>query len=160
MPAKFEFHLQPLLDWRERLAEEKQRDFAACRRALDDCDGELARLAELRRKCAGQLAAAATGRAADLRLRDRHLRFLDAALAEQRRRRSELQSACEHARSELLSADRERRVLERLKARRRLTFEAQEARREELELDESNARSHDRALRERQVRHRAESAAP
>jgi flagellar protein FliJ len=160
MPAKFKFYLQPLLDWRKRVADEKQREFASCRRALDDCSDELERLAGLGRRCAEQLAAAATGCAADLRLRDAHLRSVDAALARQRRRLCELQTACELARDELVAASRDRRVLERLSERRRQAFEAQEARRDELELDESNARSHDRDLRERPTRRRAESAAP
>jgi hypothetical protein len=40
-------------------------------------------------------------------------------------------------------------VVEKIEARRRRVFEAQEARREELELDDGNARRHERALRKR-----------
>jgi flagellar protein FliJ len=161
MPAKFQFPLQPLLDWRKRVEEEKQRDFAACRRAVDESARELDRLAAARWQCARQLAASARRRpAADLRLRDAHLRSLDVAIDDERRRRCDHEAALGRARAELITASRERRVIERLKERQWRLFEAEEARREELELDESNARNRERTLRKRLARRRAESAAP
>jgi flagellar protein FliJ len=148
-----------MLDWRARVEEEKQRDFAAARRLLEDCDCELERLAAAYARCAKQLVASVhTAGAAELRLGDSYLRCIQAAMADERSRRSELQSACDRARDALVVATRERRVIEKLKERRRREFEMAEARREELEIDESNARRHERALREGLSRRRAESA--
>ncbi len=52
-------------------------------------------------------------------------------------------------RHDLVAAARERKVIEHLRERRRRAFEAEEARQEELELDESNARCRERAARDR-----------
>jgi flagellar protein FliJ len=161
MPAKFQFSLEPLLEWRTRVEREKERDFAASRSLVGDCERELNALAESYRECATLLAASAhAGRSAELRLRDAHLRCLEAAMAKTHVRHRELQTACEAARGALVSASRERRIIEKLKERRQLEFSAEEARREELELDESNARQHERRARERLMAYRAESARP
>lgn len=152
MPGKFEFRLQPLLDRRQRLEEEKQRRFAACRRAADECAGELERLGHAWQQGLRQLVESARlGPAADLRLRDGHLGALEAALVDERLRRSDLEAACERAREELIFANRSRRVIQKLKERRARAFEAEETRREELELDEANARRHERDARKRLV---------
>jgi flagellar FliJ protein len=161
MPATFRFSLEPLLDWRARIEEEKQRDFAACRRLLAECARELERLTGVHRECARQLAASVrANRVADLRLRDAHLRCLEAANAKERVRRTELQAACDRARAELIAASGERRVVEKLKERRRREFEAEALRRDEIELDESNARRHERAVRERLARRRVRKCGP
>lgn len=160
MAAKFPFALQPVLDARQRAEDEKMQELARRRRALDESDRELERIAGARDRCMNALAESAYGCAAvDLRVRDAHLRRLDAAFAEESLRRGELLAAWEPARDALLAARRARRTLERLKERRRQAFAAEEARREEAELDESNARAYDRARRERQARERAGSAA-
>jgi flagellar FliJ protein len=161
MPAKFEFRLQPLLDWRKRVEQEKQRDFAAIGRIVEDCTLELERLADVRRQCTKQLGESARTRSpADLRLFDAHLRSLEAAMSAQRQRRYELEADWRRLRDELILANRERRVIEKLKERRRRAFEAEEARREEIELDETNARRYDQAARERLAYRKAESGAP
>jgi flagellar protein FliJ len=156
MPAKFEFSLQPLLDRRKRIEEARQRDFVRSRRALADCAEELEALIEVRRRSARELSDAAhASPATELALRDRHLVAVEASIAAQRRRRAELETACERARDELIAASRERRVIEKLEARRRAAFDTERMRREELELDEGNARRRERDARER----RAERAA-
>ena len=161
MPARFRFSLQPLLDWRARVEEEKQRDFAAARRLLEDCDRELACLADEYARSAKRLVASTcAARTADLRLGDSYLRFMRAAMKGQRSRRHDLQATFDRARDALVTASRERRVIEKLKERRRREFEATEARREELEIDESNARRHERATREGLARRQAETATP
>lgn len=159
MPARFRFTLQPLLDRRARVEEEKQRDFAAAKRLVEDCDGELERLAAAYAHGAKHLVASAqTQGAADRRAGDSWLLFLQAAMRRERARRSDLQATCDGAREALVAASRERRVIEKLKERRRFEFEAAEARREELEIDESNARRHERAMRAGPACRRAESA--
>ena len=88
---------------------------------------------------------------AALRLRDAHLRSLESALDRQRGRLVELEAAYERAREELMSASRERRVIERLKERRQCAFEAEQMRREALELDDANARRYNGTSRKRLV---------
>lgn len=160
MPARFEFRFQPLLDRRKCVEEEKQRKFAACWRAVEECRRELARLGDAHRRVARQLVETALRRPmADVRLREAYLRSVEAAVHDVRRRRGEAQTAWERAREELVSASRERRVIEKLKERRREAFEAERARREELELDESNARCYDRSVWKRLAARGAERAA-
>lgn len=151
MAAKFRFSLQALLDARRRAESRKMYELAAWRRALDGTAAELEGIVRARDRCMSGLAAAALASSAvDLRVRDAYLRRLDAAFADVSCRRGEVLGAWESARDAVIAARRERRVLERLKERRRRAFEAEEARREELELDESN---------ERLARRRAGSAA-
>ena len=161
MPARFRFGLQPLLDWRARVEEEKQRDFTASRRLLEDCERELEDLSAVYALCARRLAASAGAqRAADLRVGDSWLLCLRSAMEGERSRRGRLQRACDQARNALIAASRERRVIEKLKERRRREFDAAEARREELEIDECNAGRHERAVRAGLACGQAESAPP
>jgi len=149
--SKFRFALQAVLDARQRVEDEKKRDLAERRRALDAVDAEIDRITSARERCMAELAASAhTAPVLDLRVRDAHLRRLDAAFAEATLARGDAFAAWESARDAFIAARRARGTLERLKERRRRAFDAEEARREELELDESN---------ERQRRQRAGSAA-
>jgi flagellar protein FliJ len=160
MPAKFEFRLQPLLDWRKRLEEEKQREFSAVRNVLAQHSRELDELIATRVRCLRQLAESVLTRpATDLRVRDAHLRSTDEAIDAARRRRDGAEVEFLRARDALIAASRERRVIEKLKERRRLAFQAESARREEAELDEANARRADE-VRERPACRQTESAAP
>jgi flagellar export protein FliJ len=141
MAAQFRFALQAVLDARQRVEDEKTRDLAARRRAVETADAELGRIVRARERCMNELAASAqTAAVPDLRVRDAHLRRLGEAFAERSLARGELFAAWESARDAFVAARRARRTLERLKERRRRAFEAEEARREELELDESNER--------------------
>lgn len=141
MPGRFQFRLEPLLERRRRTEAEKQRDFAVRRRSLERSAQEIERLADARRRWANALVASTTSAAAiDLRLHDGYLTMLEAAIAQERRSRAELEAALGRARDELIAASRERRAIEKLKERRRCAFDAQEARREELAIDEANAR--------------------
>jgi flagellar FliJ protein len=150
VPAKFRFNLQPLLDWRVRAEDEQQRVFAASRRAVDESVRELERLAQAQQLCARELVTAARWeRAASLGLRDAYCRALQSAIGCERARNSELRAALDCARDALVAASRERRVIDKLKTRRLRAFQAEEARRDELELDEANARRHERAARQR-----------
>ncbi|MGA9944752.1 MAG: flagellar FliJ family protein [Candidatus Cybelea sp.] len=141
MPARFDFRLAPLLDHRKRVEEAKRREFAASRRALEESTCEIERLGGQGRRAIEQLTGSArTQPAAELRLRDAHLRRVELAIRDERLRQGELFAVCERAREELIAASQERRVVEQLKARRLRAFEVEAARYEELELDEANAR--------------------
>lgn len=160
MARKFHFTLEPLLEYRKRIEEAKQREFASRRNAVEACARELERLAAARRRSLAVLGASVGDvPTADLRLRDEYLRAVDTAAVAADDRRAELEAACGHARDELATAARDRRALEMLKERRRGIFEAEAARREEMELDESNARCHERVARQRHALHPHESAA-
>lgn len=160
MARKFHFTLEPLLEHRKRIEEARQRELASRRSAVEACARELEQLnAARRRSLAGLGASAGDVSTADLRLRDEYLRAIDAAAATADDRRAELEAACRDARDELATAARDRRALEMLKERRRRIYEAEAARREEMELDESNARCHERVARQRHALHPHESAA-
>jgi flagellar export protein FliJ len=146
----FEFRLQPLLDQRRHAEHERRRDFAACRHDLERCDLEFALLEAARRRATA---------APDLRLRDAYLRHLDAEAAAVSRRRAALEAACGAARDAVHAARRATGVIEKLEQRRRQAFLAEEARKDELELDEGNARRHERAAAERLARAAAEPCA-
>jgi flagellar FliJ protein len=140
--ARFVFPLQPVLDARRRKEEEKLRAFARAKAARDENARDLGRLdGALRIGGRALHEFAMTGSTASLRLYDAHLGYLERTL--QSREKSSVESApvLDRAASELYAANRERRLLEKLKERRLQEFEREEARRDERELDEANARS-------------------
>ena len=128
MAGRFHFALQPLLDRRGRIEQEKQHRFAVRRRERDGASRDRERIAAALIEFALQ-----TGDAASLAV-------FDAALAGRQQRAARAGAALEAARQELIAARRDRRVIEKLRDRRRRAFEEEEARREELEIDEANAR--------------------
>jgi flagellar FliJ protein len=139
--ARFIFPLQPLLDERRRKEEEKQLAFVRVKAARDEHSRELDRLAgALRIRGRALHECAMTGSTANLRLYDANLRYLERARQSHERRSAESVPALDRAAAELLDANRERRLIEKLKERRLQEFEREEARRDELELDEANAR--------------------
>jgi flagellar protein FliJ len=140
--APFVFPLQPLLDQRRRKEEEKQLAFARVKEARDANFRERERLAGAQRVCGRALhECAMTGSAADLRLYETHLRFLQRSVQAHERSSEESAPALARATAELLAANRDRRLIEMLKERRLQEFAREEARRDELELDEANARN-------------------
>jgi flagellar protein FliJ len=139
----FLFRLEPLLDWCKRLEEAKRREFTGRRSALEECASDVARLSSAHEQWRSF---------ADLRLRDAYLSSLDRRSAALRVRSLELRGGLDAARAAYVAARRERLVVEKLRERRRRAFEAEEARREEQELDEGNARRHGERLRKRLVR--------
>jgi len=139
--ARFVFPLQPLLDERRRKEEEKQLAFLRVKAARDERSRELDRLAgAVRARGRALHQCAMTGSTANLRLYDANLRYLECALQSHERGRAETAAAFDRAAGELLDANRERRLIEKLKERRLQAFEREEARRDEVELDEANAR--------------------
>ena len=128
MPGKFRFGLQPLLDRRRHVEEEKRREYAARRREVDETLRENENL-----RAALRAVVEESPRVSDLA-------YIDAAIVAQQRRGAELEAALEHARNALILACRDRRAIEKLLERRRRAYEAERAHREELEIDEANAR--------------------
>lgn len=124
--ARFRFTLASLLDRRARIEEERKQILALRQRAYDEAVHALGQLGR-------ELAA---GPYADHAL----LRFLARAIETKAGVVAECRAAVACARRDLIAASRARRVLEKLEQRRRREFDAAESRREELELQESNAR--------------------
>jgi flagellar FliJ protein len=151
MSAKrFVFPLEPVLEHRKRIEDEKQQTLALRRKAHDDAKRELERLDGEFRTCATRLREHHRELASDdLRLHYAHLQFLDRAIEAQRRLVADRYAAMERARQDLVTASKDRKVVDKLKERRRIAFVAEELRVEQIELDDGNARRHGRALRER-----------
>jgi flagellar biosynthesis chaperone FliJ len=128
MPARFHFALAPLLDLRIRVEEEKRRALELARWQRDAALRDRKLLADaltlrvLKREDAGSLA------------------VFDGALAARLRHAESAERDIHAARNDLCAARRDRRAIERLYERRRRAFEREEQRREELEIDETNAR--------------------
>jgi flagellar protein FliJ len=143
---KFAFALQPVLDHRKRIEDEKQLVVAQRQRALDEAERELARLNDEFRRHAATL----RDKHKELEVRElqsiyAHLQFLDRCTVAQIRIVAERRVALDRARTELLEASKEKKVVEKLKERRREAFVLEEQRVEQKELDDSNARRYGRA---------------
>jgi len=131
MPAKFRFALAPLLE-RRTLVEQESRHRCALRQQ------EHRGLLEEMKRLMGALRACTTPSSNP---RAAYCSNLDAAIEAQRHRISDARASLEDARNDAISARRDLRAIEALRERRRRAFEQEEARREELELDETNARN-------------------
>ena len=144
----FTFQLQPVLEHRQRIEDEKQQQVAIRQRALDDAERELRRLNDDFREYSERLRSGHKGLTTEeLRLFYAHLQFLDRNIVAQIRVVAERRVAVDRARLELLAARKERKVVEKLKEKRRLAFISEELRVEQNELDDGNARSYGRTAR-------------
>jgi flagellar FliJ protein len=144
---KFKFTLQPVLEQRKRIEDQRQQAVAMRQRALVQAEAELLRLnnefgtyGEMLRTRHKELAAD------ELRMYSAHLQFLDRNIIAQIRVVAERRVALDRARNELLVAVKDRKVVEKLKEKRRLDFVREELRVEQNELDDGNARRYSRAL--------------
>jgi flagellar protein FliJ len=146
---KFVFSLQPVLDQRRRVEDEKQQIVAQHRRSLDEAEAELKRLNTEFRASSDRLRSAHRELSAeDLRLHYAHLAFLDRTIVAQIQIVAERRVALDRVRADLLAASKERKVVEKLKDRRHEAHLAEAARQEQNALDDSNARRHARRMSE------------
>lgn len=146
MAKRFVFSLEPLLDSRRRSEEFKLQAFASAKRASDDGIREIERLNEAVRKTgvalhAGTISTVRTTASIgpNAGFYDARLRALACAIARQRDWVQRARDDVSKTRAELLSAHRERLVLEKVRSRRYDEFRAREAKRDEMEIDEANA---------------------
>lgn len=138
---KFKFSLEPVLDQRERIEEEKQLAFAARRRELQAAQAELDRLDGQFRLNSDRLRRDhKTLAAGDLCAHYAHLEYLDRAITMQHGVLSQCRFAVERARVDLLEAGKERKVIEKLKERRLGEYRQLAAAQEQKDLDDSNNR--------------------
>jgi flagellar protein FliJ len=143
---KFAFRLDPVLGHRERIEQERAGEHA---QALSDQrvaerlrDDFIARRDEMR----SQLTREHAGLDGEtLRATYVHLDYLDRTIAAARQRVDACVAEAERARQRLVSAARDRKVLETLKDRRREAHDLDASIAEQRELDDLNARLHDRA---------------
>lgn len=149
MAKKFTFALQPVLDHRKRIEDERKQTLALRQRALDDAKRELKRLNDDFRQHSNELLTRHRELAIeDLRLHYAHLQFLDRSILAQTKIVAERQAAVDRARADLVEASKNRKVVDKLKERKKSVFVAEELRIEQLELDDGNARRHGRAQRQ------------
>ena len=143
---RFHFTLQPVLEQRERIEDEKQQNVAQKQRAHDEADAELRRLyVEFKAQSTRIREKHRSVEAEELRLMYAHVHFLDRCIVAQIQIVAEKKVALEKARKELLEASKERKVVEKLKERRKTAHAAEIARLEQNELDDNNARRYARA---------------
>ena len=148
MRKKFTFTLQPVLDYRKRIEDQKQQTMATRQRAWEEARRELDRLNDEFRANSRELRERHREfDVEELRLRYAHLQFLDRTIDAQIKVLAERQVALDRARKDLIAASKNRKVVDKLKERRKLAFTAEELRVEQIELDDGNARMEGRLQR-------------
>jgi flagellar FliJ protein len=142
---KFRFALQPVLEQRERVEEDRkaalaarQRDLAAAELELDGFNQRFRTHSEMLRGEHRKLTAE------DLRLHYAHVAFLDRAIDAQLGVVATRRAEVDRARALVLEASKERKAVEKLKDRRRDAHAEEERRVEQNDLDDANARRHSR----------------
>lgn len=144
---KFKFALDPVLDHRERIEDEKQQVLAERRRELKAAEDELARLnAEFKRYSTVLREDHASLSSEELRWHYAHLEYLDRCMTMQHGIIFQRRAAVERARTDLVEASKDRKVIEKLKDRRLEEHQALEAAQEQKDLDDTNNRRQSRAV--------------
>ena len=147
MSRRFRFNLQPALDLRRRIEEERQMEVARVLRILNDARSELWRLqAEFRRYSDVLRSDHRALQADDLRMHYAHLEYLDRAITRQESTVQRSRVDHERARLRLVDAAKDKKVLEKLKERRFAAHVLNDFAIEQKELDDTNARRWSRSL--------------
>jgi flagellar FliJ protein len=142
--GKFRFTLEPVLDHRERIEDEKQLVLAQRQLDLKAAEDELARLnGEFKRYSTALREDHAKLSTEELRWHYAHLEYLDRCMTMQHGIIFARRAAVERARVELVDASKDRKVIEKLKDRRYEEHRAAQAAQEQKELDDTNNRRHD-----------------
>lgn len=137
----FKFRLDPVLEQRKRIEEERQLELAARERDLQEAQDELARLDHEYRRFSMRLRDEHERlQGEELRLHYAHLQYLDRRIVAQHGVVAKCREAVDHARAALLDAAKERKAMERLKERRLEEHRADVARLEQRDLDDANNR--------------------
>lgn len=145
--AKFKFSLDPVLDHRERIEDEKQQVLAERRRELKAAEDELARLnGDFKRYSTVLREDHASLSSEELRWHYAHLEYLDRCMTMQHGIIFQRRAAVERARVDLVDASKDRKVIEKLKDRRREEHQALQAAQEQKDLDDTNNRRASRAV--------------
>jgi flagellar FliJ protein len=151
--SRFRFKLQPVLDVRERIQDERQRDLALKLRDVTEAEAVLAALHRDRETQRDALTRDhRTFGVDELRAAYAHLAYLDRSIQDQCVRVAACNDEVAHAQAKLLSASTDRKVLETLRTRRHDAFRADAALIEQREVDDQNARRYGRAQNEKDER--------
>jgi flagellar FliJ protein len=146
--SRFRFRLQPVLDVRERIQDERQRELALKRRELEEAETVLTALDTDRHEKREALTRDHRSFGADdLRATYAYLAYLDRAIEDQAVRIAACNDEVVRAQTQLVAANTDRKVLETLRTRRHEAFTADAALVEQRELDDQNARRYGRAQR-------------
>lgn len=138
---RFKFSLEPVLDHRERIEEEKLQVFGERQRALQEALNELSRLNGNFKSYSDALRDGHRTLTCDeLRRHYAHLEYLDRRITMQHAAISQRRMESERARVELVDAGKDRKVIEKLKDKKREQYRAAEAAFEQRELDDFNNR--------------------
>jgi flagellar FliJ protein len=138
---KFKFSLEPVLDVRRRVEEEKQQSLSQRQRELQAAQDELARLhAEFKGFSNVLRDDHQSLSSEELRSHYAHLEYLDRCITMQHAFISQCRGAVERARVNLVEASKERKVVDKLKDKRFEEHRALEAAIEQKELDDANNR--------------------
>ncbi|GAC1591320.1 MAG: flagellar export protein FliJ [Candidatus Velthaea sp.] len=147
---KFKFRLDPVLDLRERVEDEKQRTLSTKQRDLIDAQAVCDSLENEREVHRSALTSGHQSLDAHaLRVTYAHLDYLDREIEAQSERIAACAAEVERALAALSDASKDRKVLETLKVRRREAFDATVAQADQRELDDQNARQYGRAQLQR-----------
>jgi flagellar FliJ protein len=151
--SRFRFRLQPVLDVRERIQDERQRELALKQRDLGQAEAELAGLFHDRETQRDALTREhRTFGVEELRAAYAHLAYLDRAIDDQAVRVAACTDEVLRAQAKLVAANTDRKVLETLRTRRHDAFRADAALVEQREVDDQNARRYGRAQNEKEGR--------
>ena len=146
--SRFRFRLQPVLDLRGRIVDERQREMALKLRDLTEAQALAARLEAEREARRGALTRDHAGFDVEtLRATYAHLAYLDRSIEDHAVRVAACVAEFDRAQVRLVEASTDRKVLETLKTRRYEVFVAGEAVVEQREVDDQNARRYGRAQR-------------
>lgn len=145
MNKKFRFALQPVLEHRKRIEEERQQELAVAQLTLNEATAALLALHDAFRRHSNILREDhATFDVEQLRLHYAHLEFLDRAITVQENVVAQRKAEHEQARLRLLDASKEKKAMDKLKTRRFDAHLAAETIVEQRELDDNNARRYSR----------------
>ena len=139
--ARFVFRLAPVLRHRERIEDQKKQLLAEAQRVLAEAEAQRQRLRDKRENLARELIAEhrkLDGEA--LRLAYGHLDFLAREITAADWNVANCARAVDEARVVLVRATKDRKILDRLRERQREVFNIEQARLEQRDLDDANAR--------------------
>ena len=146
MTRKFRFPLQPVLEHRTRIEEERQQEVAVALRAVNEALSALRRLHDDFRTHSDALRSEHQRfTTEELRLHYAHLEYLNRAITAQEGAVAAAKAAHEQCRLRLVEASKEKKAIEKLKSRRHEAHIAAETVVEQREIDDMNARRFSRS---------------
>lgn len=144
---KFAFSLEPVLDHRERIEDEKMRVFGERQRELQAAQDELARLhGEFKRYSDALRDGHRSLATEELRRHYAHLEYLDRRITMQHAIISQRRIETERARVSLVEASKDRKVIEKLKDKKLQEHRLRQSALEQKESDDANGRRRVNAL--------------